>query len=74
MTIPLVEGKDECEIEDLLPSEILKQKIDGKDFDRTEKKDNKEYYGKDKLSEKVLIQYKKIDFSKFVKLLDTINI
>lgn len=73
MTIPLVEGKDECEIEDLLPSEILKQKIDGKDFDRTGKKDNKEYYGKDKLSEKVLIQYKKIDFSKFVKLLDTIN-
>lgn len=73
MTIPLVEGKQECEIEDLLPSEVLKAKIDGKDFDRTGKKDNKKYYGKDKMSQKVLMQYEKIDFGEFKPLLNAIN-
>lgn len=69
-TIPLINDKVECEIEDLLPDDVLTIKIDDKSFSR---KGGEQFFGKEILSKYVYDNYKKIDFSSFIKLLDTIQ-
>lgn len=73
MTSPLPNGTKESEIEDLLPESILTMKIDGREFDRSGKKDKAQYYNKKILSKYVLQHYMDIDFSGFRPLLDTLN-
>lgn len=73
MTSPLPTGTTESEIEDLLPGEILTMKIEGREFDRTGKKDKERFYNKDFLSRYVYQQYEEIDFSGFKRLLDALD-
>ena len=72
MTNPLVDGKGECEIEDLFLPETLNHEINGKRFDRTAEDTNK-FYGKEIFSSYVASNYTTIDFSGFRPFLDTIN-
>ena len=71
-TIPLLEGKKECEIEDLYPDEVLNTKINGKTFSR-ENDDSEEHYGKHVLSKHIIKEYNNINFSNFVDILNAIN-
>ena len=73
LTNPLVDNKAECEIEDLFHSDLLQLQLNGKTFSRKDKFDNTKYYGKDIFSRYVLDNYRTIDFSGFVPLLDTLN-
>lgn len=73
MTNPLVEGHNECEIEDLFPAEILNQKIDGRSFSRNGKGNIEKYYNKDVFSRHIYSNYENIDFSGFKELLDTLD-
>lgn len=73
MTNPLPAGLHESEIEDLLPQDVLSMKIEGREFDRSGKKDKERFYNKDILSRYVYQQYEKIDFSEFKILLDTLD-
>ena len=71
VSIPLPNGKEEAEIEDLLPKSVLETVIDGRTFSR--KDENKEkFYNKDILANYVMRNYKSIDFSLFRPLLDLI--
>ena len=69
-TIPLPNGLEECEIEDLLPENILNMEINGKKFN---KGGGKDFFGKDILSKYIYNHYSEIDFSNFDILLDNIN-
>ena len=60
MTSPLPTGTTESEIEDLLPGEILTMKIEGREFDRTGKKDKERFYNKDVLSRYVISSMRKL--------------
>lgn len=73
VTPPLVDNKDECEIEDLFADELLKLNLEGKTFCRKDKFDNSKYFGKEIFSQYVYENYKKIDFSRFIPLLDAID-
>lgn len=73
VTNPLIDSKDECEIEDLFSPELLSLELDGKTFCRQDKFDNSKYFGKDIFSRYVYENYERIDFSQFVPLLDTID-
>lgn len=72
-THQLVNGKNECEIEDLFEDKVINHKINGKSFTRDAKFDNEKFYGKDHFAKYVYSNYNKIDFSKFRPLLDSIN-
>lgn len=72
VTCPLVNEKQECEIEDLFPLEVLAHEIDGKKFDR-KSSDNTQYYGKAAFSRYVMSNYMNIDFSQFKDFLDAID-
>ena len=72
VTCPLVNGKSECEIEDLFPAEVLAHEIGGKKFDR-KSTDNTRYYGKAIFSKYVTSNYVNIDFSQFKDFLAAIN-
>lgn len=65
--------EDECEIEDLFKEEVLKHKINGKEFTRNSKFDIEKFYGKDHFSKYISSSYENIDFSDFRFLLDQIN-
>jgi hypothetical protein len=73
LTNPLVEGKKECEIEDLFDVETLAHSIKGKTFSRTSSFDTSKHYGKEIFSQYIASNYKKIDFSNFKRVLDSIN-
>lgn len=73
MTSPLPHGLQESEIEDLLPNDILAMKIEGREFDRSGRKDKEKFYNKDVLSRYVYQQYEEIDFSGFKSLLDALD-
>lgn len=60
-TIPLVNGLEECEIEDLYQKEVLNGTIDGEKFDKR------------KFSKDVMKHYTEIDFSNFLPILDSIS-
>lgn len=72
-TIPLPDGLQECEIEDLYKKELLNVTIDNKIFNRSDKKDSNEYFGKQVFSIHIKKHYTEIDFDNFLPLLDSIN-
>ncbi len=71
LTIPLVDGKDECEIEDLHDTTTLSHVIEGRRFSPKPKGEG--YYGKVDFANYVQTNYKTIDFSKFRPLLDKLT-
>ncbi len=73
ITNPLVQGKPECEIEDLFSQEVLDTEIDGKKFDRKVEKGDSKHYGKVVFARFVYDNYEKIDFPQFLPMLDNIN-
>ncbi len=73
VTPPLVDGKEECEIEDLFADELQSLNLEGKTFCRKDRFDTSKYFGKEIFSQYVYENYQKIDFSGFIPLLDTIN-
>ena len=73
VTPPLVGGKEECEIEDLFSDELLSLNLDGKTFCRKDKFDNSKHFGKEIFSQYVYENYQTIDFSRFIPLLDVID-
>lgn len=74
LTIPLIGGKSECEIEDLFSEDVLNQVIDGRSFDRRVEKGDRMHYGKEVFSKYVYSHYKVIDFSRFKPLLDSLSL
>lgn len=72
-TIPLCNSLQECDIEDLHKKELLDITIDGKKFDKSEKKDSNKFFGKHIFSMYVKNHYTEIDFDNFLPLLDSIN-
>lgn len=73
VTNPLVDDKKECEMEDLFDESTLKHVIGGKEFCKKDDFDEKRYYGKNIFSQYVYNNYKTIDLSRFIPLLDDIN-
>ncbi|MBZ5518207.1 retron Ec67 family RNA-directed DNA polymerase/endonuclease [Bacillus sp. KS1] len=74
VTNPLVNELNECEIEDLFELDTLKTELNGKTFERCEKKYNpSENYGKRAFSKYVWKNYEDINFENFRPLLDNIN-
>lgn len=73
LTVPLVKGKSECEIEDLFDDNTLSHKIDGKQFNRATTFDTSRYYGKERFSKYILENYLNINFNDFRPLLNNIN-
>ncbi|NLO85659.1 MAG: RNA-directed DNA polymerase [Clostridiales bacterium] len=73
LTNPLVDGKDECEIEDLFDENTLSQVIDGRTFSRDIKKGDTQHYGKETFSMFVSRNHMNIDFSRFREMLNILN-
>ena len=71
VTVPLPNGKKECELEDLFSEETLNTQIGGRSFSRKDE-DPSKYYNKDVFSKYVFMHYKEIDFSGFRPLLQII--
>ncbi|WP_339164444.1 retron Ec67 family RNA-directed DNA polymerase/endonuclease [Siminovitchia sp. FSL W7-1587] len=73
LTVPLIGGKAECDIEDLFDEFTLSQKIEGKEFSKKDKYDVTKYYGKEIFSKYILNNYTDINFNEFRPILDNIN-
>ena len=73
VTHQLVDGKLECEIEDLFEKTVLEHEINGKRFSRDSEFDTEKYYSKDHFSKYVYSNYDKIDFSNFRPLLNNVR-
>ena len=72
VSVPLPDGIDECELEDLFDEKTLATKIKGRSFSRKDI-DKDQYYNKDIFSRYVYNHYKSINFSGFKPLLDIIS-
>lgn len=72
-TIPLANGLEECEIEDLYQKEVLNVIINGKKFCRNEEDDSEKYFGKHIFSVYIMEHYNEVDFSNFLPILDSID-
>lgn len=72
LTVPLIDGKPECDIEDLFGKEVLSQKIRGREFCKKDKYDYSKYYGKEIFSKYILDNYTDVDFNKFKSVLNNI--
>lgn len=72
VTNPLVNGKDECEIEDLFDEDTLGHKIGGKSFSKDDKADKEKYYGKEIFSNYIQSSYRGINFDNFKPMLNSI--
>lgn len=73
ITNPLVEGSDECEIENLFEDSVRDVELDGKTLSLKDDFDINLHYGKDIFSKYVLKNYQSIDFSNFKLILDNIK-
>lgn len=73
LTVPLVKGKSECDIEDLFDDGALSQIIDGKEFTKENDYDHSKYYGKEIFSKYVESDYSNINFDRFKSVLDNMN-
>ncbi|MGM0861950.1 MAG: retron Ec67 family RNA-directed DNA polymerase/endonuclease [Bacillota bacterium] len=73
LTVPLVKGKSECDIEDLFDDGALSQIIDGKEFTKENDYDHSKYYGKEIFSKYVESDYSNINFDRFKSILDNMN-
>ncbi len=71
-TLPLCQGKDQCEIEELFSKDTLEMIINGKKLSLDNNHDNS-FYGKDEFSRYIERHYDEIDFAGFIPLLDAIN-
>lgn len=72
-TIPLVNNKDECEIEDLYSEDLLSIKIKGKTFSKKTNENSENYFGKSRFADFIKNNYSDINFDNFIPLLDCIN-
>ena len=72
VTNPLVNGKDECEIEDLFDADTLGHTIGGKSFSKDDKADKDKYYGKEIFANYVQSSYLSVNFANFKPMLDNI--
>lgn len=73
VAIPIINGAEECEIEDLFDEKTLGLKIKGRTLDRKGKGDKNKYYYKNEFAEYVTENYQKINFERFKQLLDIID-
>ncbi len=73
LTIPLVNDRTECEIEDLFDESILNTKIQGKTFSKSDKYDKKSEYGKDVFSKYILKKHENINFDNFKPMFDALQ-
>ncbi|MBJ8205520.1 RNA-directed DNA polymerase [Bacillus cereus] len=73
LTVPLIGGKPECDIEDLFEKSTLSHKIEGKEFSKKDNYDVSKYYGKEIFSQYILKNYSDINFNEFRSVLDNIN-
>lgn len=73
LTVPLVGGKSECDIEDLFDDSTLSHKINGKEFTKLDSYDSSKYYGKEMFSKYILKHYNDINFNEFRPVLNNIN-
>ena len=73
LTVPLVDGKDKCAIEDLFDSDVRGHVIDGKQFTMNNNFNEQLYYGKEIFSKYVLNNYQSINFDNFRPMLDKIS-
>lgn len=73
LTVPLIDGKPECDIEDLFEEDTLSKKIDGRVFCKKDSYDHLKYYGKEIFSKYILDNYIDVNFSKFRSVLNNIN-
>ena len=71
-TVPLVDDKKECEIEDLFDEDTLNTVINGRTFSRHDE-NSKKYYNKNIFSKYIYDNYSIINFDAFKPLLDNIN-
>ena len=72
-TIPLVNNKDECEIEDLYSEDLSSIKINGKTFLKKSNENSENYFGKSRFADFIKNNYSDINFDNFIPLLDCIN-
>lgn len=72
-TNPLIENKNECEIEDLFSDSTLNHTISGKSFSREKSYDTNKHFGKERFSKYISSNYRTIDFSNFKPMLDAIS-
>jgi RNA-directed DNA polymerase len=63
LTVPLIDGKPECDIEDLFEKDTLSHKINGREFCKKDKYDHSKYYGKEIFSMYILDNYTDIKFN-----------
>ncbi|WP_341356785.1 retron Ec67 family RNA-directed DNA polymerase/endonuclease [Rossellomorea sp. y25] len=73
LTVPLINGKKECDIEDLFEDVTLLHKINGREFTKKDRYDVSKYYGKEMFSKYILGNYSNINFDEFKPVLDNIN-
>lgn len=73
LTVPLIDGKPECDIEDLFEESTLSQKIGGKAFCKKDKYDYSKYYGKEIFSKYISEKYNDINFNQFRSVLNNIS-
>lgn len=73
LTVPLVSGKLECDIEDLFDSNTLSYEYNGKTFSKSDTYDTSKHYGKEIFSKYILNNYTYIDFTRFRPLLNNID-
>lgn len=73
LTVPLINGKSECEIEDLFDEETLNHQIDGRSFSRQDDYDKTKHYGKEYFSKYISQNYSQINFNEFRTVLDKLN-
>ncbi|QUL57308.1 retron Ec67 family RNA-directed DNA polymerase/endonuclease [Paenibacillus tritici] len=73
LTIPLIGGKSECDIEDLFEDSVISHKIEGREFTKKDEYDISKYYGKEIFSKYISKNYSSIDFTNFRSILDNID-
>lgn len=73
VTNPIVDGKPQCEIEDLFNETTRAHTIDGKTLSLESDYATDKHYGKEIFSKYIYGNYARIDFSNFIPLLDNIN-
>lgn len=74
ITNPLVNGMDECEIEDLFDEHTLNCKIRGKVFNRGKDFSPDKHFGKEIFSQYIQNNYERINFQKFRPILDQLSL
>jgi len=72
--VPLLKGSKNTAIEDLFEKKVLETKVEGKTFNRNDKIDPKNEYGKMVFAKKVVeANQEKINFSGFEQILDRLR-